>query len=64
MHETSDRYVVLGAQRDAWGPGYTRATVGTSILVELAKAIQDMVEKGTNVFTISSNCTISNAKFR
>lgn len=40
-----DRYVVLGAQRDAWGPGYAKATVGTSILMELAKAFYEMVEK-------------------
>ncbi|XP_037550366.1 transferrin receptor 1b [Nematolebias whitei] len=40
-----DRYVVLGAQRDAWGNGYAKATVGTSILVELAKAFNEMVEK-------------------
>ncbi|XP_034562053.1 transferrin receptor 1b [Notolabrus celidotus] len=40
-----DRYVVLGAQRDAWGRGYARAAVGTSVLLELAKAISEMVEK-------------------
>lgn len=40
-----DRYVVLGAQRDAWGTGYAKATVGTSVLIELAKAVQEMVEK-------------------
>nr|XP_020513085.1 transferrin receptor protein 1-like [Labrus bergylta] len=39
-----DRYVVLGAQRDAWGRGYARAAVGTSVLLELAKAIHEMVE--------------------
>ncbi|XP_039982271.1 transferrin receptor 1b [Xiphias gladius] len=39
-----DRYVVLGAQRDAWGKGYARATVGSSILLELAKAVHEMVE--------------------
>ncbi|XP_056155544.1 transferrin receptor 1b [Lampris incognitus] len=39
-----DRYVVLGAQRDAWGPGYARAAVGTTILMELAKAVHEMVE--------------------
>ncbi|XP_030612492.1 transferrin receptor 1b [Archocentrus centrarchus] len=39
-----DRYIVLGAQRDAWGSGYTRATVGTSVLTELAKAFHEMVE--------------------
>ncbi|XP_068438186.1 transferrin receptor 1b [Clinocottus analis] len=40
-----DRYVVLGAQRDAWGSGYAKATVGTSVLIELAKAVHEMVEK-------------------
>ncbi|XP_071751525.1 transferrin receptor 1b [Centroberyx gerrardi] len=40
-----DRYVVLGAQRDAWGQGYARANVGTTILTELAKAVHEMVEK-------------------
>uniref|UniRef100_A0A669C7W2 Transferrin receptor 1b n=1 Tax=Oreochromis niloticus TaxID=8128 RepID=A0A669C7W2_ORENI len=39
-----DRYIVLGAQRDAWGSGYARATVGTSVLVQLAKAFHEMVE--------------------
>ncbi|KAM6953380.1 transferrin receptor 1b [Aplochiton taeniatus] len=39
-----DRYVVLGAQRDAWGPGYAKATMGTAILMELARALHDMVE--------------------
>ncbi|AWP04483.1 putative transferrin receptor protein 1 [Scophthalmus maximus] len=39
-----DRYVVIGAQRDAWGPGFAASTVGTSILVELARSISDMVK--------------------
>ncbi|KAA8580562.1 hypothetical protein FQN60_013520 [Etheostoma spectabile] len=39
-----DQYVVLGAQRDAWGEGFAKATVGTSILIELAKAVREMVE--------------------
>ncbi|XP_013765614.1 transferrin receptor 1b [Pundamilia nyererei] len=39
-----DRYIVLGAQRDAWGSGYARATVGTSVLVQLAKAFREMVK--------------------
>uniref|UniRef100_A0A4W5QAA2 Transferrin receptor protein 1 n=1 Tax=Hucho hucho TaxID=62062 RepID=A0A4W5QAA2_9TELE len=39
-----DRFVVLGAQRDAWGPGFASSTVGTSVLVELARAISDMVK--------------------
>ncbi|XP_061093887.1 transferrin receptor protein 1-like [Conger conger] len=42
----SDRYVVIGAQRDSWGPGYAKSTVGTSILLELAHAISDMVKNG------------------
>lgn len=45
---SADRYVVLGAQRDTWGEGYAKATVGTSVLVELAKAIREMVEKGND----------------
>ncbi|XP_056148648.1 transferrin receptor protein 1-like [Lampris incognitus] len=40
----SDRYVVLGAQRDAWGPGFARSTVGTSVLIELARSISAMVK--------------------
>ncbi|XP_070700653.1 transferrin receptor protein 1-like [Pempheris klunzingeri] len=39
----ADRYVVIGAQRDAWGPGFASSTVGTSVLVELARSISDMV---------------------
>ncbi|KAJ3611793.1 hypothetical protein NHX12_021807, partial [Muraenolepis orangiensis] len=40
-----DRYVVIGAQRDSWCSGYARATVGTAVLMELANAVSDMVEK-------------------
>nr|XP_019961267.1 PREDICTED: transferrin receptor protein 1 [Paralichthys olivaceus] len=40
----ADRYLVIGAQRDAWGPGFAASTVGTSVLVELARAISDMVK--------------------
>ncbi|XP_013768555.1 transferrin receptor protein 1-like [Pundamilia nyererei] len=42
----ADRYVVIGAQRDAWGPGFAASSVGTSVLVELARSISDMVENG------------------
>ncbi|KAI1235899.1 hypothetical protein IHE44_0001990 [Lamprotornis superbus] len=38
------RYVVLGAQRDSWGPGAAKAGVGTAILLELARVISDMVK--------------------
>ncbi|XP_029309642.1 transferrin receptor 1a isoform X2 [Cottoperca gobio] len=40
----ADRYVVIGAQRDAWGVGFATSTVGTSVLVELARSISDMVK--------------------
>ncbi|XP_036412686.1 transferrin receptor protein 1-like [Colossoma macropomum] len=40
-----DRYVVIGAQRDAWGPGYASSTVGTSLLVELARTFSEMISK-------------------
>lgn len=38
----ADRYVVIGAQRDAWGPGFAKSTVGTSVLLEMARAISEM----------------------
>ncbi|KAK9979830.1 hypothetical protein ABG768_013239 [Culter alburnus] len=40
----ADQYMVIGAQRDAWGPGFARSTVGTSLLVELARTITDMIK--------------------
>ncbi|XP_067310451.1 transferrin receptor 1a [Pseudorasbora parva] len=40
----ADRYMVIGVQRDAWGPGFARSTVGTSLLVELARTITDMIK--------------------
>lgn len=41
-----DRFLVIGAQRDAWGPGFAASTVGTSVLLELARSISEMVENG------------------
>nr|XP_006112414.1 transferrin receptor protein 1 [Pelodiscus sinensis] len=41
-----DRYVVIGAQRDSWGPGAAKAGVGTTMLLELARAISSMVKTG------------------
>ncbi|XP_077955386.1 transferrin receptor protein 1 [Gasterosteus aculeatus] len=38
------RYVVIGAQRDAWGACFATSTVGTSLLVELARSVSDMVK--------------------
>ncbi|XP_045358403.1 transferrin receptor protein 1 isoform X3 [Leopardus geoffroyi] len=44
--EEPDRYVVVGAQRDAWGPGAAKSSVGTALLLELARILSDMVLKG------------------
>lgn len=44
--EEPDRYVVVGAQRDAWGPGAAKSSVGTALLLELARIFSDMVLKG------------------
>ncbi|XP_019359002.1 PREDICTED: transferrin receptor protein 1 isoform X1 [Gavialis gangeticus] len=44
--DEADRYMVMGAQRDSWGPGAAKAGVGTCILLELARAISDMVKTG------------------
>uniref|UniRef100_UPI00398E6004 transferrin receptor protein 2 n=1 Tax=Pristiophorus japonicus TaxID=55135 RepID=UPI00398E6004 len=41
-----DRYIILGAQRDAWGPGAAKSGVGTAILLELAHALSEMVANG------------------
>uniref|UniRef100_G3U7U3 Transferrin receptor protein 2 n=1 Tax=Loxodonta africana TaxID=9785 RepID=G3U7U3_LOXAF len=38
-----DHYVVIGAQRDAWGPGAAKSAVGTAILLELVRTISTMV---------------------
>lgn len=40
----ADRYVVLGAQRDAFSHGFAKSTVGTALLVELATAVRDMMK--------------------
>ncbi|XP_069830543.1 transferrin receptor protein 1 isoform X2 [Dendropsophus ebraccatus] len=40
-----DRYVVVGAQRDSKGMGVSKAVVGTSLLVELARMLSEMVKK-------------------
>ncbi|XP_049602531.1 transferrin receptor protein 1 [Syngnathus scovelli] len=41
----ADRYVVIGAQRDAWGPGFAASTVGTGVLLEMARSISEMLKK-------------------
>lgn len=43
----SDRYLVVGAQRDAWGPGVAaKSSVGTGLLLKLAQVFSDMISKG------------------
>ncbi|XP_076974127.1 transferrin receptor protein 1 [Tamandua tetradactyla] len=44
--EEPDRYIVVGAQRDAWGSGAAKSSVGTALLLELARIFSDMVLKG------------------
>ncbi|XP_038624906.1 transferrin receptor protein 2 isoform X1 [Tachyglossus aculeatus] len=41
-----DHYVVIGAQRDAWGPGAAKSAVGTAILLELVRTFSAMVSNG------------------
>ncbi|KAM8838688.1 transferrin receptor protein 1-like isoform 1-T3 [Synchiropus picturatus] len=41
-----DRYVIIGARRDAWEAGFAASTVGTSVLVELARCITETVKNG------------------
>ncbi|XP_071000937.1 transferrin receptor protein 2-like, partial [Oncorhynchus clarkii lewisi] len=40
------QYIIMGAQRDAWGPGAVKAGVGTAILLELARTFSNMVQNG------------------
>ncbi|CAH2248009.1 transferrin receptor 1 [Pelobates cultripes] len=39
-----DRYVIVGAQRDAKGPGVAKAAVGTSLLLEVARIMRNLVK--------------------
>ncbi|XP_065131816.1 transferrin receptor protein 2 [Paramisgurnus dabryanus] len=41
-----DHYIIIGAQRDSWGPGAVKSGVGTAILMELARTFSTMVENG------------------
>ncbi|XP_073482541.1 transferrin receptor protein 1 [Aquarana catesbeiana] len=43
--EDPDRYVVVGAQRDSWSTGAAKAVVGSSILLEVARVITQMVKE-------------------
>ncbi|KAK1803642.1 hypothetical protein P4O66_020759, partial [Electrophorus voltai] len=48
-----DQYVILGAQRDSWGPGAVKSGVGTAILLELARTFSAMVQNGTHTHTLA-----------
>ncbi|TRY95269.1 hypothetical protein DNTS_012207 [Danionella cerebrum] len=41
-----DRYVVIGAQRDSLTSGYAKSVVGTTLLMELAKAFTELKNAG------------------
>ncbi|XP_028654062.1 transferrin receptor protein 2 isoform X1 [Erpetoichthys calabaricus] len=41
-----DQYIIIGAQRDAWGPGAAKSGVGTAILLQLARSFSSMVQNG------------------
>ncbi|XP_050789338.1 transferrin receptor protein 2 [Gopherus flavomarginatus] len=41
-----DHYVIIGAQRDALGPGAAGSGVGTALLLELARTFSAMVRNG------------------
>ncbi|XP_074081434.1 transferrin receptor protein 2 isoform X3 [Macrotis lagotis] len=41
-----NHYIVIGAQRDAWGPGAAKSAVGTAILLELVRTFSAMVRNG------------------
>ncbi|XP_006869451.1 PREDICTED: transferrin receptor protein 1 [Chrysochloris asiatica] len=43
--EEPDRYIIVGAQRDACGAGAAKSSVGTALLLELARILSDMVLK-------------------
>ncbi|CAH6792264.1 Tfrc [Phodopus roborovskii] len=43
--EEPDRYIVVGAQRDAWGSGAAKSSVGTGLLLKLAQAFSNMVSR-------------------
>lgn len=38
----SDRYVVIGAQRDSLSGGYAKSAVGSSLLLELARVFTEL----------------------
>ena len=41
-----DRYVIVGCHYDAWFNGGVNPNTGTAVMIEVAKALGEMVNKG------------------
>jgi len=41
-----DRYVIVGCHYDAWFNGGVNPNTGTAVMMEVAKALGEMVNKG------------------
>lgn len=54
-----DHYVVIGAQRDAWGPGAAKSAVGTAILLELVRTFSSMASSPVEVFSSSAGMEVT-----
>ncbi|MBV98571.1 Transferrin receptor protein 2, partial [Eschrichtius robustus] len=60
-----DHYVVIGAQRDAWGPGAAKSAVGTAILLELVRTFSSMVSNGkVEFYFLSQYVSAADSPFR
>lgn len=46
LYVSPEHYIVVGAQRDSWGPGAAKSGVGTATLLELARTMAMMVHNG------------------
>uniref|UniRef100_A0A8C1HP21 Transferrin receptor 2 n=1 Tax=Cyprinus carpio carpio TaxID=630221 RepID=A0A8C1HP21_CYPCA len=53
-----DHYIIIGAQRDSWGPGAVKSGVGTALLMELARTFSNMVENGKHMSLCSEESAL------
>ena len=53
----TDRYVVIGNHRDAWGFGGLDPNIGTSIMMEMSRVIGQMLKKGNHGVMVEKKCT-------
>src|SRR4029434_5684803 len=51
-----DQYIIMGAQRDSWGPGAVKSGVGTALLLELARTFSSMVQNGVCACVCACAC--------